>query len=62
MLTLWESGWLSRYSDWLLAGRLRGRSSSPVRVKSFLHVVQIGSGAQPDSYVMGWGGGLVPRG
>jgi hypothetical protein len=26
----------SRYSDWLRAGRLRGRSSSPGRVKNFL--------------------------
>jgi hypothetical protein len=26
---------LSRYSDWLRAGRRRGRSSSPGRVKNF---------------------------
>jgi hypothetical protein len=31
-----EPGWLSRYSDWLLAGRPRGRSSSPGRGKNFL--------------------------
>jgi hypothetical protein len=31
-----ESGWLSRYSDGLRAGRQRGPSSSPGRVKKFL--------------------------
>jgi hypothetical protein len=31
-----EPGWLSRYSDWLWAGRTRGRSSSPGKVKIFL--------------------------
>jgi hypothetical protein len=31
-----EMGWLSRYSDWLRAGRPRGRSSSPGGVKNFL--------------------------
>jgi hypothetical protein len=35
-LHLKEPGWLSRYSDWLRAGRLRVRSSSPGRVKNFL--------------------------
>jgi hypothetical protein len=39
-----EPGYRSRYSDWLGAGRLRGRSSSPGRVKNFLHVVQTSSG------------------
>jgi hypothetical protein len=29
-------GWRSRYSDWLRAGRPRGRSASPDRVKNFL--------------------------
>jgi hypothetical protein len=47
-----------RYSDWLRAGRPRGRSSSPGRSKnfSFLHVVQTGSGAHPVSYPAGTGG------
>jgi hypothetical protein len=31
-----EPGWRSRYSDWLRAGRPRGQSSSPGRVKNFL--------------------------
>jgi hypothetical protein len=31
-----EPGLRSRYSDYLRAGRLRGRSSSPGRVKNFL--------------------------
>jgi hypothetical protein len=33
-----KPGWHSRYRDWLRAGRPRGRSSSPSRVKNFLHV------------------------
>jgi hypothetical protein len=45
----------SRCSDWLRAGRLRGRSSSPGRV-SFLHVVQTGSGAHQASHTKGTGG------
>jgi hypothetical protein len=31
-----EPGWRSRYSDWLQAGRPRGHSKSPGRVKNFL--------------------------
>jgi hypothetical protein len=31
-----EPGYRSPYSDWLQAGRRRGRSSRPVRAKSFL--------------------------
>jgi hypothetical protein len=31
-----EPEWRSRYSDWLRAGRPRGRSSSPGRTKNFL--------------------------
>jgi hypothetical protein len=30
----WQTGWRSRYSDWLRAGRAKGRSSSPDRVKN----------------------------
>jgi hypothetical protein len=45
-----EQGKRSRYSDWLRAGRLRGRSSSPGSVKNFLHVVQTGSDVHPTSY------------
>jgi hypothetical protein len=46
----------SQYSNWLRAGRPRSRSSSPGKVKSFLHVVQTGSGVHPASYLMGTGG------
>jgi hypothetical protein len=37
-------------SDWLQVRRKRGRSSSPGTVKSFLHVVETGSGANPACY------------
>jgi hypothetical protein len=47
--------WGSRYSDWLRAGRPRGRSSSPGRIKNFLQVFQTGSGVHPTSYQMGTG-------
>jgi hypothetical protein len=43
-------------SPWLWAGRLRGRSSSPSRIKNFLHIVQNGSGVHPISYPMRTGG------
>jgi hypothetical protein len=48
----------SRYSDWLRAGRPRGRSSSPGRGQEFslLHVVHPDCGAHPASYPMGTGG------
>jgi hypothetical protein len=47
---------MSRYSDWLGAGRPRGRSLSPGGGKNFLQVVQTGSGVHPSSYPMGTGG------
>jgi hypothetical protein len=40
---------------WLWAGRLRGRSSSPCRVKNFLQIVQTSSGVYPTSYPIGTG-------
>jgi hypothetical protein len=46
----------SRYSDWLRAGQPRGLSSSPCKVKNFLHVLQTGSGVHPTSYPLGTGG------
>jgi hypothetical protein len=46
----------SRYRDWLRAGSRRGRSSSPGRVKNFLHVAQTGSGLHPASYPTDTGG------
>jgi hypothetical protein len=39
----------SRYSYWLRSRRPRGRSSSPIRVKHFLHVVQTDCGPHPAS-------------
>jgi hypothetical protein len=42
----------NRYSDWLRAGRPRGQSSSPGRVKNFLHVVQTVSDAHQTFYSM----------
>jgi hypothetical protein len=47
---------MSRHSDWLRAGRPRGRSSSPGRAKNFLHVVHTGSEVHPTSYPMDTGG------
>jgi hypothetical protein len=54
----WESGYRSQYSDWLRAGRPRGRSSSPGRVMNFflLDVVHTGSRVHPISFGMGTGG------
>jgi hypothetical protein len=47
----------SRYSDWLRAGRPRGRSSSPGKDKNVLHVVQTLSRApRTASSPMGTGG------
>jgi hypothetical protein len=45
-----------RYSDWLPAGRPRGRISSPGKGKMFFRVVQTGSGTHPASYPVGTGG------
>jgi hypothetical protein len=53
-------GWRSRYSDWIQAGRPRGRSSSPARMKNFLFTTPkpaLGP-TQPLSY--GYRG-LLPR-
>jgi hypothetical protein len=50
---------MSRYSDWLRAGRQSARSSSPGRVKSsLLHVVQTVSGVHLTSYPMRTRGSL----
>jgi hypothetical protein len=47
----------SRYSDWLWAGCLRGRSSSHSRIKNFnfSNIVQPSSVVHPTSYPMGTG-------
>jgi hypothetical protein len=49
-----EPGLLSRYSDWLLAGRQRAQSLSPGRVKNF-SLLQVACVAHPASYSMGTG-------
>jgi hypothetical protein len=43
----------SRYSDWLRAGRLRGRSSSPGRVKNFLFSTSSRPALGPTHWVPG---------
>jgi hypothetical protein len=56
------SRWRSRYSGWLRAGRPRGRSSSPCRVKNFLFSESswpaLGSTQPPIQWVPG---ALSPR-
>jgi hypothetical protein len=47
-----EQRWRSRYSDWLRAGKRRGRSSGPGNVKNCLQVVQTGSGAHIAPYAV----------
>jgi hypothetical protein len=52
-----EPGERSRYSDWQRAGRLRGRGSSPGRVKNFhfsmLSRPALGSTQPPIQWVLG---------
>jgi hypothetical protein len=55
-----ESGWLSRYSDELRAGR-PWFDSRQGQAFSLLHTVQTGSGAYPSSYPVGTMGSF-PRG
>jgi hypothetical protein len=57
-----EPGKRSRYSDWLRAGQIRGRNSSPGRVKNFLFSKSsrqaLGSTQPPIQWVPG---ALSPR-
>jgi hypothetical protein len=59
-----EPGWCSQYSDWIRAGRPRGRSSSPGRVKNFLFFTSsrpaLGS-TQPPIELAPGGGALSPE-
>jgi hypothetical protein len=52
-----EPGWLSRYNVWLLAGRPRGRSSSPGRGRIFLFPTSsrpvLGPSQPPIQWVLG---------
>jgi hypothetical protein len=58
-----EQGWRSRYSDWLRAGRQRGRSSSPGKVKNFLSPHRRDRfWGPPASYPVGTGEGSFPLG
>jgi hypothetical protein len=49
-------GQRSRYSNWLRARRMRGRSSSPGRVKYFPFSTSFRPAAHKASYPMGTGG------
>jgi hypothetical protein len=58
-----EPGERSRYSDWLRAGRRRGRSSSPRRVKNFLFSTSSRPGLGPTQPPLQWlPGGSLPGG
>jgi hypothetical protein len=52
----WETGWLSRYGDWLQARSHGSRSLRLGGINSLLCIVQTGSGAHPTSYPIGNGG------
>jgi hypothetical protein len=52
-LTEVENHWRSQYSEWLQAGRPRGRSLSPGRVKNFLFSTSLGSTQPPIQWVPG---------
>jgi hypothetical protein len=49
-----ELGRRSRCSDWLRAGRLRGRSSSPGRVKNFLFLTSSAPPMGPTQSPIQW--------
>jgi hypothetical protein len=58
-----ELGWHSRYSNWLLAGRPRGRSSSPGRVNNFYFSMSSRPGLRCTQPPMQWvPGGSFPGG
>jgi hypothetical protein len=52
----YKPGWLSRYSDWVRAGRTSGRSSVPATIKNFLFASSspaLGSTQPPIQWVPG---------
>jgi hypothetical protein len=57
-----EPGARSRYSDWLRAGRPRGRSSSPGRVKNFLLSTSYRMALGPIQPPIQWVPGALPLG
>jgi hypothetical protein len=57
-----EPEWLSRYSDWLRAGRPRGRSSSPGRVKNFHFSISSRPALGPTQPPIQWVPGAVSPG
>jgi hypothetical protein len=62
-MSMIELGERNRHSDWLRAGRPRGRSSSPARVKNYLFSASFrpaqGSTHPPIQWVLGGGGSKV---
>jgi hypothetical protein len=57
-----EPGKLSRYSDWLRAGRQMGRSSSPGRVKNFLSSTSSKPALGPTQHPIQWVPGVLSPG
>jgi hypothetical protein len=51
----WEQGYLSRYGDWLRAGRPMGRSSSPGTVKNFFFSMSSRPALGPTQLPIQWG-------
>jgi hypothetical protein len=58
----WEPRHLSRYSDWLLAGRPRGRSSSPGGSKNFNFSMWSRPALRPTQPPIQWVPGVLPPG
>jgi hypothetical protein len=61
-LCMEEPGWRSRYIDWLRAGRPRGQSSSPGRIKNFLFCNRPDRLWGPPNLLSDGYRGLFPRG
>jgi hypothetical protein len=57
-----EPGWSSRYSDWLRAGRPRGLSSSPNKIKNFLFSMSSRLVLGPSQPPIQWVSGALSQG